>query len=200
LPENEQGVYSTEEEQIRRIREFDATKQVDTHASWTRGSVSSERRERRGQESGATSTSRLQPQRGDKIDSNLETLNEMRLRSDIWVAAYLRRCGAEGISAVLRRRGASDAGAIFVRIDRLDGRSALYGPAPSALVIDPERGVERTFMRMHVSEWIDDQDVEKRLAQELSFDPDIWIVEVEDREGQPRLDLAAQDPERPGPA
>lgn len=124
----------------------------------------------------------------------------MRLRSDIWVAAYLRRCGAEGISAALRRRGASDAGAIFVRIDRLDGRSALYGPAPSAWGTEPERGVERTFMRMHVSEWIDDQDVEKRLNRELSFDPDIWIVEVEDREGRPRLDLAPPEPDRPGRA
>jgi hypothetical protein len=121
----------------------------------------------------------------------------MRLRSDIWVAAYLRRCGAEGISAVLRRRGASEAGSIFVRIDRLDGKSALYGPAPPSLGPDRERGVERAFIRMHASEWIDDQDVEKRLARELSFDPDVWIVEVEDRGGRPRLDLAPQEPGRP---
>jgi hypothetical protein len=116
----------------------------------------------------------------------------MRLRSNMWAAAYLRRCGAEGISAVLRRRGASDAGAIFLRIDRLDGRTALYGPAPQSLEVDLERGVERVFMRMHDPEWTDDQDVEKRLERELSFDPDIWIVEVEDREGRPRLDLAPQ--------
>jgi hypothetical protein len=116
----------------------------------------------------------------------------MRFRSDMWVAAYLRRCGAEGISAVLRRRGASDAGAIFLRIDRLDGRTALYGPAPQSLEVDLERGVERVFMRMHDPEWTDDQGVEKRLERELSFDPDIWIVEVEDREGRPRLDLAPQ--------
>jgi hypothetical protein len=118
----------------------------------------------------------------------------MRLRSDIWVAAYLRRCGAEGIPAVLRRRGASEAGAIFVRIDCLDGRSALYGPAPSFSGAESRHGVERTFIRMHVSECVDDQEVENRLARELSFDPDIWIVEVEDREGQPRLDLAPDEP------
>lgn len=114
----------------------------------------------------------------------------MRLRSDMWVAAYLRRCGADGIFAALRRRGASDAGAVFIKIDRLDGRTALYGPAPQSLGVDLERGVERVFMRMHDPEWIDDQGVEKRLERELSFDSDIWIVEVEDREGQPRLDLA----------
>lgn len=116
----------------------------------------------------------------------------MRLKSDIWVAAYLRRCGAEGVSVALRRRGAAEAGAIFIKIDRLDGRSALFGPAPQSAAPDSERGVERVFARMHASEWIDDQEAEKRLLRELSFDPDIWIVEVEDREGQPRLDLAPE--------
>jgi hypothetical protein len=38
----------------------------------------------------------------------------MRLKSGIWIAAYLRRCQVEGVVAVLRRRGAEDAGAIFV--------------------------------------------------------------------------------------
>jgi hypothetical protein len=64
-----------------------------------------------------------------------------RLRADIWVAAYLRRCAVEGAVATLRRRGAAEAGAIFVKIDRLDGRAALYAPAPQSEVA--ERGVER---------------------------------------------------------
>ncbi|HXW19749.1 MAG TPA: DUF1491 family protein, partial [Roseiarcus sp.] len=33
--------------------------------------------------------------------------------------------------------------------------------------------------------------IEERLAREIRFDPDIWIVEVEDRDGKPRLDLAS---------
>ncbi len=38
----------------------------------------------------------------------------MRLKSGIWVAAYIRRCGVEGVFAAVRRRGAEEAGAIFV--------------------------------------------------------------------------------------
>jgi hypothetical protein len=114
----------------------------------------------------------------------------VRLRSDIWVAAYLRRCGAEGASVVLRRRGAAEAGAIFVKIDRLDGRSALYGPAPQSLAAELGPGVERVFVRMHETQWIDSQDADNRLEREVRFDPDLWIVEVEDRDGQARLDLA----------
>ena len=114
----------------------------------------------------------------------------MRLRSDIWVAAYLRRCGAEGASVALRRRGAAEAGAIFVKIDRLDGRSALYGPAPQSSVAEREPGVERVFTRVHEPQWIDSLDAERRLVREIAFDPDLWILEVEDRDGRARLDLA----------
>jgi hypothetical protein len=113
----------------------------------------------------------------------------VRLRSDIWVAAYLRRRNAEGSVAVLRRRGAAEAGAIIVKVDRLDGRAALYGPAPQSLAADLPPGVDRLFSRMHAPEWIDSADAEARLAREARFDPDLWIVEVENRDGEPRLDL-----------
>lgn len=114
----------------------------------------------------------------------------MRLRSDIWVAAYLRRCGAEGANAVLRRRGAAEAGAIFVKIDRLDGSATLYGPAPQSAAMAPERGVERTFARAHKPEWIGSGEADERLDREIAFDPDLWIVEVESRDGEAWLDLA----------
>ena len=62
----------------------------------------------------------------------LRIIGRMRLKTALWVAAYLRRCQVEGISAVVRRRGAEEAGAVFVRIDRLDGTSDLFGPAPQS--------------------------------------------------------------------
>jgi hypothetical protein len=113
-----------------------------------------------------------------------------RLRSDIWVAAYLRRCATEGVSAVLRRRGAAEAGTIFVKVDRLDGRATLYGPLPQSLAAQFERGVERVFARTHAAEWIDSNEADRRLERESAFDPDVWIVEVEDREGRGWLDMA----------
>lgn len=112
----------------------------------------------------------------------------MRLRSDIWVAAYLRRVALEGAVAVLRRRGAAEAGAIYVKIDRLDGRAALFEPAPQSEV--GERGVERLWTRAHKNEWVEPDLVEARMAREIAFDPDLWLVEVEDRQGRCWLDLA----------
>lgn len=107
----------------------------------------------------------------------------MRLRTDFWVSAYLRRCGVEGVTAVLRRRGAAEAGAIYIKLDWLDGRASLFGPAPSNDQSD------RGFIRLHKDETIEAPDAEARLKREISFDSDIWIVEVESREGQIFLDV-----------
>jgi hypothetical protein len=111
----------------------------------------------------------------------------MRLRADIWVAAYLRRCAREGAFAVLRRRGAPEAGAIFVKIDRLDGFAALFGPVPRSELKD---GQDRLFARLHRDPWINPAEAEEKLARQIRFDPDIWIVEMEDREGRCFLDVA----------
>ncbi len=110
----------------------------------------------------------------------------MRLRSDIWVAAYLRRCASEGVAAVLRRRGSPEAGAILVKIDRLDGFCALFSPAPQSEARD---GFDRLFARAHREDWLENEKIEARLTREISFDTDLWVVEVEDRKGRNFLDL-----------
>jgi hypothetical protein len=107
------------------------------------------------------------------------------LRSDIWVSAYLRRANAEGAFAALRRRGSPEAGAIYVLVDRLDGSVALFEPAPSL------EG-ERRWMRAHEAEWIAPPEAEARLQRQIKFDPDIWIVETERRDGDHHLDLASR--------
>ena len=112
----------------------------------------------------------------------------MRLKSSIWVAAYLRRCQTEGIYGAVRRRGAEEAGAVFVKLALLDGNAMLYAPAPQG-VYDDSRPIERVFAPSS-SEPVAEQAVEERLAKEVRFDPDAWIVEIEDKAGRHFLDLA----------
>jgi hypothetical protein len=107
-----------------------------------------------------------------------------RLRSDFWVAAYLRRCAVEGIDAVLRRRGAAEAGAIFVKLDHLDGTASLFGPAPPTL---EETDGHRSFAV--VLSAVTPLDVEERMKREQRFDSDLWLVEVDDAKGRHLLDL-----------
>ncbi len=117
-------------------------------------------------------------------------MTTMRLKSALWVAAYLRRCHVEGVFAVVRRRGAEDAGAIFVRISRLDGTSDLFGPAPQS-AFDAAQDAARAFAPCLSKQLASDTDVEAYLARQLKFDPDIWIVEVEDRAGRNFLEVVA---------
>jgi hypothetical protein len=113
---------------------------------------------------------------------------DMRLKSALWVAAYLRRCHVEGVPAVVRRRGAEEAGAVFVRIGRLDGTSDLFGPAPQS-EFDTPPGVERLFSASLAEQPAPDTAVDAYLVREVKFDPDVWIVEVEDRAGRHFLDV-----------
>ncbi|UYO46190.1 DUF1491 family protein [Rhodopseudomonas palustris] len=112
----------------------------------------------------------------------------MRLKSAIWVSAYLRRCQTEGVFGAVSRRGAEDAGAVFVKVATLDGQAMLYVPAPQT-AYDDERPFERVFVPAS-QEPQPEADVEARLAKEIRFDPDVWIVETEDRAGRHFLDLA----------
>ena len=112
----------------------------------------------------------------------------MRLKSSIWVAAYLRRCQTEGIFGAVRRRGAEEAGAVFVKVATLDGNAMLYMPAPQT-VYDDSRPIERLFVPASKAP-IPEASVEERLVKEIRFDPDAWIVETEDPAGRHFLDLA----------
>lgn len=109
----------------------------------------------------------------------------MRLTSTIWVSAYIRRCHIEGAFAVVRRRGSAEAGAIFVKLDRLDGTAALFAPAPQALV--DEEVLDRQFEQVGIGE--PGEALEARFQREIRFDPDVWFVEVEDRQGRHFLEL-----------
>src|SRR5215467_13918061 len=112
----------------------------------------------------------------------------MRLKTNIWVAAYLRRCQGEGVFGAVRRRGAEEAGAVFVKVATMDGSAMLYVPAPQT-VYDEDRPVERLFTPVS-RDPMPENSVEERLTREVRFDPDAWIVETEDRAGRHFLDLA----------
>jgi hypothetical protein len=111
----------------------------------------------------------------------------MRLKSGLWVAAYIRRCNVEGLFAAVRRHGAEEAGAIFIKVNRLDGTADLYGPAPQSAFEEQnpfDRGFSAALKTMPAAE----AQVDSYLASQVRFDPDLWIIESEDRAGRHFLD------------
>ena len=97
----------------------------------------------------------------------------MILSTDIWVAALIRRAEMGGAYATVVRRGDQRAGAVLVKvIDRSTGATRLYTEAVRA-------DGERLWMRPAKTE--EEQGLDQYVERALKVDPDLWVVEIEDR-------------------
>lgn len=105
----------------------------------------------------------------------------MRLKSEIWVKAYLRRCASRGAMAVVVRHGDDDGGAIFIKVLRGDRMAAVFAPAPAGL---DDADFDRRWVPALKGAFLAEEDVDRYLAREAEFDSDLWVVEVDDREGR----------------
>ena len=114
-------------------------------------------------------------------------MTSARLRTDFFVAVLRRRAEAAGAFVSIAKRGAEEAGAVFITVDRRDGCFDLYAPAPQS-VFDDERPSDRLFSL--VLREAGDAEVRKRMESERRFDPDLWLVDIEDRQGRPFVDVA----------
>ena len=102
-----------------------------------------------------------------------------RLAARVWVDAYLTRLRLAAIPAYVTAKGDATAGAVLVKLATLDGRAQAF---------------QRSFDLMTGSRtWIvlsegPEADVDAAIARQLGFDPDLWVIEVEDRAGRHLLD------------
>ncbi|OJF95878.1 DUF1491 family protein [Pararhizobium antarcticum] len=111
----------------------------------------------------------------------------MRLKSEIFVSALIRRVFIGGDYAAVLRKGAAEAGAIFIRQRLRLGTEVLYGPAPQS-AFDADLNPGRLFeVRL---DRVDAETVETSLAREMRFDPDCWIVEIEVEDRGDLFDVA----------
>ena len=107
-----------------------------------------------------------------------------RLASDFWVRAYLARLRRDSIPAFIAATGDPDAGAILVKLNRLDGSGRIF---------------QRVY-DMDADKWLwkmldegSDSDLDEYLERQHARDPDLWIVEVEDKSGRHMLDEPGMD-------
>ncbi len=103
----------------------------------------------------------------------------MRLTADFWVHAYIARLRLADIPAFVVAHGDDTAGAVLVKLNTLDGNATVF---------------QRSFDLMSGErKWVvlsggNEADVDAALARQRSFDPDAWVIEVEDRQGRHLLD------------
>lgn len=107
-----------------------------------------------------------------------------RLAAHVWVGAYLTRLRLAAIPAYLVARGDPVAGAVAVKLATLDGRAQLW-----RRMFDPMAGT-RAWARMAEGP---EGEIDAALARERGRDPDLWVIEVEDRQGRHLLDAPGME-------
>ena len=102
-----------------------------------------------------------------------------RLRSKIWVQAYLKRLELQTIAAYVTAHGDDHSGAILIKVMKMDGSAQLY---------------EKTFdLQNNRNAWVKildglDVEIDNLLEKQKANDPDLWVVEIENADGQNYLD------------
>ena len=102
-----------------------------------------------------------------------------RLATGFWVQAYMMRLQLEGIAVYVHRRGDATAGSVMVKLSTCDGKAVAY---------------QRRFDLMtgarvwEVSVEGDLAEVDASVEAQCGFDPDLWVIEVEDPKGRHMLD------------
>lgn len=109
---------------------------------------------------------------------------EARLAAGIWVAAYLRRLGLAGIPAYVTRHGDDTAGSVMVKCATLDGQASLWGREWD---FETDR---RPWQRLSEGP---EPEVDARIARDVARDPDLWVIEIESRDGRTMLDQDGLD-------
>ncbi len=109
----------------------------------------------------------------------------MRLKAQVWVQAYIRICAAADCQAYVVRHGDDDAGMLLIKINHLDGTGQLYGPAPISLTSDADG---QRFSAIFGNPQTRESDIDRYVAEQATFDPDLWLVEVEDAKRRHFLD------------
>lgn len=104
---------------------------------------------------------------------------EPRLATNIWISAYLARLEIAAIPAFLTSKGDPTAGAVIVKVATMDGKASVFHRA-----IGPD--FERIWAAL--AEDAPETEADEAIARQRSFDPDLWVVEIEDRHGRTLLE------------
>lgn len=109
-------------------------------------------------------------------------MTQPRVTAELWIRAHIRKCDLHSIPALVVRRGDSTAGAIFVKVNHL---------GPGCMVLAPANSLEgnilgggRQWRPATGDTLVPEAEADAYIARQANMDPDLWVLEIEDREGR----------------
>ena len=121
---------------------------------------------------------RVETNRAIRVPDEFESLLMDRLATYIWVDALVRRAQFAGASAFILQRGDKERGDVLVKIARLNGQAAFLTRSPMAFEDD-------SFDWLPIAgAWEEERAVDDIINRRRQYDSDLWIIEIEDRDGR----------------
>ena len=106
---------------------------------------------------------------------------QARVKAELWIKAHIRKCNAKAIPATVVRRGDNQAGALIIKVNQL-------GPGCSVLVPTNTLDGGQKWRRALGENLVPESEADAYIEKQLKIDPDIWILEIEDRQGRHLVD------------
>lgn len=103
-------------------------------------------------------------------------MDDGRIPAEIWVAAQVKSCNAQGMPAVLSRRGAAMGGIVMVKV--VDTRQRQCRIYTQSRDFDGNSGWLAAFDGGSV----DEREGDAYIVRAIARDPDVWVIEVENRD------------------
>ena len=108
---------------------------------------------------------------------------DVRLKTKVWLHAFLHRCTLEGIYAAVVSSGDPDAGSILLKVNTLGG-----GCYVLTRIQNPDG--DRAWLRATGRDLVAENEADTYIQRQQTYDADLWVVEVESRTGVIPLDEA----------
>jgi hypothetical protein len=103
-------------------------------------------------------------------------MDDDRLPTGLWVMGHIRAADAQGVSMMVLRKGDPSRGTVLLKLNRLDGRFVVLAQA--------RRNERLGWSRASGAEPVAEAEADACIARQLKYDSDLWVVEVEDRQGR----------------
>jgi hypothetical protein len=103
-------------------------------------------------------------------------MDDDRLPTELWLKAHMRTANAQGVPMMLVRKGDRSRGTVLVKVNTLDGRFRV--------LVQVRRDERLVWSRGTGADAVDEATADAYIARQVNYDPDLWVVEVEDRQGR----------------
>jgi hypothetical protein len=104
-------------------------------------------------------------------------MSEGRIATELWVMAHIRQCSAQGIAATVLKRGDDWGGAVVIKLN-------LLGPGFRVLTQSRDADGNMAWMQAKAGAVISEDEADEYIARQMARDPDLWVIEIEDRAGK----------------